>query len=195
MCGRTCEPTGLSQQEGAPGHEEKQGRLQQREVPQLRKLGHVIQKRSSRSKTESRHATHSVTQTCTDMIPQLEGNCFKASGVVLVPIMHTWQILEHTMRCYRGEVKGYESRHDSCSHPESERSTEDAQEDAEGLQQSHGLEAVAVVSGRLVRHDGAAGWTHRYAGTDFQTHSWVLRLLEVTYYIPIFRSFFFFYPQ
>lgn len=40
--GHTCEPTGLGQQEGAPGHEEKQGRLQQREVPQLRKLGHVI---------------------------------------------------------------------------------------------------------------------------------------------------------
>lgn len=54
-------------------------------------------------------------------------------------------------------MKGYESCHDSSSYPKSKGSTEDTQEDAEGLQQGHGLKAVAVVSCRLVRHDGAEG--------------------------------------
>lgn len=52
-------------------------------------------------------------------------------------------------------VKGYESSHDSSGNAKSEGSTEDTQKDAKGLQQGHGLEAVAVVSCRLVRHDGA----------------------------------------
>lgn len=38
----TCEPAGLGQQEGAPGHEEKQSRLKQGEVPELGELGHVM---------------------------------------------------------------------------------------------------------------------------------------------------------
>lgn len=59
----------------------------------------------------------------------------------------------------RDTWEGYESRHDSRRHPESEGAAEDAQEDAEGLEQRHGLEAVAVVSSRLVGHDGAARWT------------------------------------
>lgn len=37
----TCEPAGLRQQEGAPGHEEEEGRLQQREAVQLGELGDV----------------------------------------------------------------------------------------------------------------------------------------------------------
>lgn len=52
-------------------------------------------------------------------------------------------------------LKGYESGHDASGHPKSKRSTEDTQEDAEGIQQGHGLKAVAVVSRRLVRHNGA----------------------------------------
>lgn len=42
----TCEPAGFSQQERAPGHEEKQSCLQQGEVPQLGELGHVIKSKS-----------------------------------------------------------------------------------------------------------------------------------------------------
>lgn len=53
-------------------------------------------------------------------------------------------------------MRGYESCHDSSGHAKSEGPAEDAQEDTEGLQQGHGLEAVAVVSCGLVRHDGAA---------------------------------------
>ena len=45
-CSCTCEPAGLSQQEGAPGHEEKERCLQQREVSQLSELGHVIKTES-----------------------------------------------------------------------------------------------------------------------------------------------------
>lgn len=52
-------------------------------------------------------------------------------------------------------MKGYESSHDSSGHPKSKGSTEDAQEDAKGFQQGHGLEAVAVVPCRLVCHNGA----------------------------------------
>lgn len=37
----TCESAGLSQQEGAPGHEEEEGGLQQREVMQLSEFGDV----------------------------------------------------------------------------------------------------------------------------------------------------------
>lgn len=54
------------------------------------------------------------------------------------------------------QVRGYESCHDSSGHAKSEGPAEDAQEDTEGLEQGHGLEAVAVVSCGLVRHDGAA---------------------------------------
>lgn len=57
----------------------------------------------------------------------------------------------------RDTREGYESRHDSRRHPESEGAAEDAQEDAKGLEQRRGLEAVAVVSCRLVGHDRAAG--------------------------------------
>ena len=39
----TCEATGLRQQEGAPGHEEEEGRLQQLEIPQLGELGDVAE--------------------------------------------------------------------------------------------------------------------------------------------------------
>lgn len=67
------------------------------------------------------------------------------------------------------QVKEYESCHDAGSHPESKRATEDAQEDAEGLQQSRGLEAVAVVSCRLVRHDGAEGQRDRDAEGNVYT--------------------------
>lgn len=54
-------------------------------------------------------------------------------------------------------MKGYECSHDSGGHPESKRSTEDAEEDAEGLEHGHGLKAVAVVPCRLIRHNGAGG--------------------------------------
>lgn len=37
----TREATGLGQEEGAPGHEEEEGRLQQREAVQLGELGDV----------------------------------------------------------------------------------------------------------------------------------------------------------
>lgn len=37
----TCEAAGFSQQEGAPGHEEEERRLQQREAVQLGELGDV----------------------------------------------------------------------------------------------------------------------------------------------------------
>lgn len=37
----TCEAAGLCQQERAPGHEEEEGRLQQREAVQLGELGDV----------------------------------------------------------------------------------------------------------------------------------------------------------
>lgn len=37
----TCEPAGLGQQEGAPRHEEEEGRLQQWETVQLGELGDV----------------------------------------------------------------------------------------------------------------------------------------------------------
>lgn len=37
----TCKPTGFCQEEGAPGHQEEQRRLQQGEAVQLGKLGHV----------------------------------------------------------------------------------------------------------------------------------------------------------
>lgn len=37
----TCEAAGLGQQEGAPGHEEEQGRLQQREISQFGEFGQV----------------------------------------------------------------------------------------------------------------------------------------------------------
>lgn len=37
----TCEPAGLGQQEGAPGHEEEERRFQQREAVQLCELGDV----------------------------------------------------------------------------------------------------------------------------------------------------------
>lgn len=37
----TCEPAGFGQQEGAPGHEEEEGGLQQREAVQLGELGDV----------------------------------------------------------------------------------------------------------------------------------------------------------
>lgn len=53
------------------------------------------------------------------------------------------------------QVRGYESCHDSSGHAKSKGAAEDAQEDTEGLQHGHGLEAVAVVSCGLVRHDGA----------------------------------------
>lgn len=53
--------------------------------------------------------------------------------------------------------EGYKSRHDSRRHPESEGAAENTQEDAEGLEQRRGLEAVAVVTCRLVGHNGAAG--------------------------------------
>lgn len=58
-------------------------------------------------------------------------------------------------------MNGYESCHDSSRYSKSKGSTEDAQEDTEGLQQGHGLKAVTVVSCRLVRHDGAEGRRHR----------------------------------
>lgn len=53
------------------------------------------------------------------------------------------------------QLKGYESCHDTSGDPKSEGSTEDAQEDAEGFQQGHGFKAVAIVSCRLVCHNGA----------------------------------------
>lgn len=56
-------------------------------------------------------------------------------------------------------MKRYESGHDPGGHSKSEGPAEDPQEDAKGLQHGHGLEAVAVVSCRLVRHDGAEGQT------------------------------------
>lgn len=37
----TCEPAGFGQQEGAPGHEEEEGSLQQREAVQLGELSDV----------------------------------------------------------------------------------------------------------------------------------------------------------
>ena len=40
----TGEAAGLSQQEGAPGHEEEEGRLQKGEVSQLGELGHVTRR-------------------------------------------------------------------------------------------------------------------------------------------------------
>lgn len=55
-CRCTCEPAGLSQQEGAPGHEEKQSCLQQREVPEFGELGHV-------TKTESQGAKQKLALT------------------------------------------------------------------------------------------------------------------------------------
>lgn len=54
-------------------------------------------------------------------------------------------------------VKGYERGQDSSNYSQSKRSTEDAQKDAKGLQHGHGLEAVAVVPCRLIRHNGAEG--------------------------------------
>lgn len=56
--------------------------------------------------------------------------------------------------------KGYESCHDSSGHSESKGSTEDAQEDAKGFQQGHGLKAVAVVSSWLIGHNRAEDRIH-----------------------------------
>lgn len=58
MHGCTCEPAGLSQKKGAPGHEEKQSRLQQGEVSQLGELGHVMKTERQGSKQEVAHSKH-----------------------------------------------------------------------------------------------------------------------------------------
>lgn len=63
MSGRTSEAAGLSQQEGAPGHKEKQSRLQQWEVPQLGELGHVITTELVKGQNKS---ARNVTQICTN---------------------------------------------------------------------------------------------------------------------------------
>lgn len=55
VCRRTCEPAGLRQQKGAPGHEKEERRLQQGEVPELRELGHVTKIESQGAKTKRRH--------------------------------------------------------------------------------------------------------------------------------------------
>lgn len=57
-CRCTCEPAGLSQQERAPGHQEKQSCLQQREVPQLGELGHVIKIKGQGAKQKLAHPQH-----------------------------------------------------------------------------------------------------------------------------------------
>lgn len=46
--------------------------------------------------------------------------------------------------------KGYQSSYDSSCHSKSKRTTEDAQEDAKGLQHGHGFKCVSVVSLRLI---------------------------------------------
>lgn len=65
-------------------------------------------------------------------------------------------------------MKGYEGGHNSCNNTESKRAAEDAQKDAEGLQHGHGLKAVAVVTCRLVRHNGAAGKTESMHAKPFR---------------------------
>lgn len=69
------------------------------------------------------------------------------------------------------QVRGYESCHDSSRYSQSKGSTEDTQEDAKGLQQGHGLKAVAVVSCRLVRHDGAEGRRDREVDVSIYTEN------------------------
>ena len=55
--------------------------------------------------------------------------------------------------------EGYEGGHDAGGHPQQEGAAEHGQEHAEGLEHGQRLEAVAVVPGGLVGHDGAAGGT------------------------------------
>lgn len=162
MHGYTCEPAGLSQKKGAPGHEEKQSRLQQGEVSQLGELGHVMKTEHQGSKQEVAHSKHAHatfeqflwgfrydTKLHKYTIKQLEDGC-SVTLLRLTRTLCTW--------CERKQqVKGYEGGHDSSRYSKCKGSTEDAQEDTEGLQQGHGLKAVAVVSCGLVRHNGAEG--------------------------------------
>lgn len=67
-------------------------------------------------------------------------------------------------------VSGYESCHESGRHPKSKGATKDAKEDAERFQHGHGLKAVAVVSCRLVRHDGAEGQIDRVQANKKHAH-------------------------
>lgn len=55
----TCEAAGLGEEEGAPGHKEEEGRLQQREAVQLGELGDV-RFRSKSVNTGLRHQLANV---------------------------------------------------------------------------------------------------------------------------------------
>lgn len=81
-------------------------------------------------------------------------SCFKPCSYTLLLLMHSSDY-KCTLCDGKQQVEGYKSCHDSSGYPKSKGSTEDTQEDAKGFQQGHGLKAVAVVSGRLVRHNGA----------------------------------------
>lgn len=61
----------------------------------------------------------------------------------------------HTHTSTLGEWEGYQGRHHTGGHAQGERAAEDPQEDAQGLEQGHHLEGVAVVPLRLVGHDGS----------------------------------------
>lgn len=72
--GFTCEPAGLGQQEGAPGHEEEESRLQQGKVPQLSELGHVMKSQGAEQEAAQTQSTCSVEMEISNSFSGLDAN-------------------------------------------------------------------------------------------------------------------------